>query len=215
MISNLLIDLDGTLTNPKSGIIRSVQFALKTLGLRIPQEDELIWLIGPPLRESFEILLNGSGLSCDEAVRIFRDRFGKIGIFENEIYDGVFELLVEQSATKRRLIIASTKPLVYINKILEFFEIAQFFDRVYGSELDGMRSNKSDLLSHIFAELKLNPHETIMIGDRIYDIEAAKALRINSIWVDYGYGDELERKIANPDYICGSIDDLRSLLDRI
>ncbi len=215
MISNLLIDLDGTLTNPKSGIIRSVQFALKTLGRKVPQEDELLWLIGPPLRESFESLLNGSGLSSDEAVEIFRDRFGKIGIFENEIYDGVFELLGEQSAAKRRLIIASTKPLVYIHKILEFFKIEQFFDRVYGSELDGTRSIKSDLLSYIFGELNLDTHETIMIGDRIHDIEAAKFVKINSIWVDYGYGDASERKAANPDYICDSISDLRNLLNTI
>ena len=127
MISNLLIDLDGTLTDPKSGIIGSVQYALKTLGQEAPKAIDLLWLIGPPLQDSFKILLDGSGLDAHEAIKIFRERFGSVGLFENEMYDGVPELLAEQSTANKRLFIASTKPYVYINRILKHFQIDYFF----------------------------------------------------------------------------------------
>ena len=215
MISNLLIDLDGTLTDPKSGIIGCVQHALKTMGQKVPKANDLLWLIGPPLKNSFEIILDGSGSKPEEAIRIFRERFGSVGLFENEIYDGVPELLAEQSTANKRLFIASTKPYVYIDRILEHFDIKHFFEGVYGSELDGTRSIKSELLRHIFDELMLIPDETVMIGDRIQDMEAAKCVGVNSIWVDYGYGDKSERDSTNPDYICASINDLGVLLNTI
>ena len=126
MISNLLIDLDGTLTDPKSGIIGSVQYALKTLGQEAPKAIDLLWLIGPPLHDSFKILLDGSGLDAHEAIKIFRERFGSVGLFENEMYDGVPELLAEQSTANKRLFIASTKPYVYINRIFKHFRSITF-----------------------------------------------------------------------------------------
>ena len=112
MISNLLIDLDGTLTDPKSGIIGSVQYALRTMGQEAPKASDLLWLIGPPLQDSFKILLDGSGLDVHEAIKIFRERFGSVGLFENAMYDGVPEFLAEQSSANKRLFIASTKPYV-------------------------------------------------------------------------------------------------------
>ena len=215
MISNLLIDLDETLTDPKSGIIGSVQYALKTMGQEAPKASDLLWLIGPPLHDSFKILLDGSGLDAHEATKIFHERFGSVGLFENEMYDGVPELLAEQSTANKRLFIASTKPYVYINRILKHFQIDYFFEGVYGSELDGTLSIKSDLLRYMASKLIFNPDETVMIGDRIQDMEAARCVGVCSIWVDYGYGDKLERDISNPDYICGSINELRELLNMI
>ena len=212
---NLLIDLDGTLTDPRLGIIRSVQYALKKLGQKVPEASGLIWMIGPPLKDSFEILLIGSDLSRYEAIRIFRERFSDVGIFENQIYDGVVELLNEQSTVNKRLFIASTKPSVYIDRILEYFDIKHFFEGAYGSELNGKWSNKEELLCHILAELRLNLDETLMIGDRKQDIEAAKFVGIKSVWVGYGFGDEIERENAEPDYVCDSINDLRILLKTI
>ena len=159
--------------------------------------------------------MNDGSSDPNKAIRIFRERFSSIGLFENKIYDGIPNLLFEQSNRNRRLFIASTKPLVYINKILENFNIKHFFERVYGSELDGTRSKKSDLLQYIFFEILLEPDNTIMIGDRITDIEAAKFMNIRSIWVSYGYGDKNERNIAKPDYICNSTEELCKLLNRI
>jgi phosphoglycolate phosphatase len=215
MISNLLIDLDGTLTDPKSGIIGSVQYALRTMGQEAPKASDLLWLIGPPLQDSFKILLDGSGLDVHEAIKIFRERFGSVGLFENAMYDGVPEFLAEQSSANKRLFIASTKPYVYISRILKHFEIRHFFEGVYGSELDGTLSIKSDLLRYIFSRQIFNTDEAVMIGDRIQDVEAAKSVGVCSIWVDYGYGDQSERDIAKPDYICNSINELRKLLNRI
>lgn len=215
MITNLLIDLDGTLTDPKLGIIRCVQHALEKLGQTAPPADDLLWFIGPPLRESFETFLAGSGKEVEDAVTLYRERFGTVGLLENDIYAGVAELLAEQSSADKRLFIASTKPHVYIHPILEHFNLTHWFERVYGSELDGTRAVKSDLLRHIFAELDLIPEETLMIGDRIYDINAAQAVGATSIWVDYGYGDAAEREAAQPDHICHSIKELRALLNTI
>jgi phosphoglycolate phosphatase len=215
MISNLLIDLDGTLTDPKSGIIGSVQYALRTMGQEAPKASDLLWLIGPPLQGSFKILLDGSGLDVHEAIKIFRERFGSVGLFENAMYDGVPEFLAEQSSANKRLFIASTKPYVYISRILKHFEIRHFFEGVYGSELDGTLSIKSDLLRYIFSRQIFNTDEAVMIGDRIQDVEAAKSVGVCSIWVDYGYSDQSERDIAKPDYICNSINELRKLLNRI
>ena len=215
MISNLLIDLDGTLTDPKLGIIRCVQYALTSMGREVPKANELVWVIGPPLLDTFKTLLNDSGLDPNEAIKLFRERFSSVGLLENTIYDGIPGLLSEQLSLGKRMFIASTKPHIYINRILNNFNIDHFFERVYGSELDGTRSNKSDLLYYIFQELMLDRDKTIMIGDRITDIEAAKFVKIRSIWVDYGFGDELERDLANPDYICNSPEELSTLLTMI
>jgi phosphoglycolate phosphatase len=215
MITNLLIDLDGTLTDPKPGILNCVRHAMKVLDQPCPPDEDLLWFIGPPLRESFAALLEGSGADAEEAVTIYRERFGTVGLLENEVFEGVAELLAEQSAANKRLFIASTKPHVYIHPILAHFEIAPWFERVYGSELDGTRAVKSDLLRHIFAELDLDPEDTLMIGDRVYDMDAAKAVGVTSVWVDYGYGDAVERDAAKPDHICASINELGALLNTI
>ena len=125
------------------------------------------------------------------------------------------ELIAEQKNAKKRLFIASTKPKIYIDRILRYFEIRHFFKSIYGSELDVTRSIKLDLLRYIFSKLMFKENETVMIGDRIQDIEAAKCVGVSSIWLDYGYGDKFERDSANPDYICDSIDELRKLLNKI
>ncbi|MBT3991030.1 MAG: HAD-IA family hydrolase [Rhodospirillaceae bacterium] len=215
MITNLLIDLDGTLTNPKPGILNCVRHALAELDEPCPPEDDLLWFIGPPLRESFQTLLNCTEAEAEEAVRIYRERFGTIGLLENDVFEGVPEMLEAQSAADKRLFIASTKPHVYIHPILEHFDLKNWFERIYGSELDGTRAVKTDLLHYIFAELDLDPEITVMIGDRVHDMAAAKAVGVTSIWVDYGYGDEAERDAAKPDHICSSIAELAALLNEI
>jgi phosphoglycolate phosphatase len=215
MITNLLIDLDGTLTDPKPGILNCVRHAMEQLGHDCPPQDELLWFIGPPLRKSFQTLLNCTLEDAEEAVTIYRERFGTIGLLENDVFEGVSDLLAEQSSLEKRLFIASTKPHVYIHPILEHFEIKHWFEGVYGSELDGTRAVKSDLLQYIFNELNLDPHKTVMIGDRVHDMDAAKAVGVTSVWVDYGYGDEAERDAAKPNHICNSIEELSALLNAI
>ena len=215
MITNLLIDLDGTLTDPKQGIVNCIHHALGELGQLPPVDDDLLWCIGPPLRASFEHLLEGTGEDAEHAVTIYRERFSTIGLLENDVYEGVTDLLSAQAAAGKRQFIASTKPHVYIHPILEHFNLQHHFERIYGSELDGTRAVKTDLLHYIFAELDLDPAETAMIGDRVHDMDAAKAVGVTSIWVDYGYGDEAEREQAEPDHICSSVAELGALLNSI
>jgi len=216
VIQNLLIDLDGTLTDPKPGITRCIQYALKELGKEAPDIDDLVWCIGPPLLESFKVLLKDEeGTLAAKALALYRDRFGDVGLYENDVYGGIPELLAEQAGNGRRLFVASSKPQVYVHPILEHFDLATHFEGIYGSELDGTRTDKRDLLRHLFDQEKLSPSETLMIGDRVHDVEGARAVGIPVVWVDWGYGSDTEREVCVPDHICGSLSDLRTLLNTL
>ena len=141
----IYFDLDGTLTDPKPGITRSIQYALQKLDHpTIPTEDELTWCIGPPLRASFVRLLGGEDYA-DRAVSLYRERFSDIGLFENAVYDGISEVLTTLSQSGQRLFVATSKPHVFATRIVEHFGLRHHFEHVFGSELDGTRVDKSDL----------------------------------------------------------------------
>ena len=136
----IFFDLDGTLTDPKPGITRSIQYALDRLGQpTIPTEDELTWCIGPPLRASFVKLLGGE-TSADLAVALYRERFSDVGLYENSLYAGIRDVLSALRASGRRLFVATSKPHVYATRIIEHFDLRRHFERVFGSELDGTRA---------------------------------------------------------------------------
>jgi phosphoglycolate phosphatase len=191
----LLFDLDGTLTDPFVGITKCIQYALKTLGREVPAADELRWCIGPPLHESFLSLLKSSDdRLASEALRIYRERFGTVGLFENEIYSGIEVCLQELSQKGYTLSIATSKPTVFATRIVEHFKLAEYFCEVDGSELDGTRSDKTSLIRHILERDQLDPTDVIMIGDRKHDMIGAKNNQVVGIGVLWGYGsiDELE-----------------------
>ena len=215
MIRNILFDLDGTLTDPKPGIAGCIQFALTELGIEAPAVDELLWCIGPPLKESFEKLLGERAGETGRALELYRLRFGKFGMYENDLYDGVPALLESLAGAGKTLFVATSKPHIYANPILEHFGLAPYFKAVYGSELDGTRADKRDLLGVLLAEQELNVAETVMIGDRRHDVEGAGAHGLTTIWADWGYGDDVERDAVNPDHICATIDNLKDILGRL
>jgi phosphoglycolate phosphatase len=186
-----LFDLDGTLTDPKIGITRSIQFALERLGRPVPETDALTWMIGPPLLASFATLL-GSDAQAVEALRLYRVRFSDVGLFENEVYPGIPDLLARLRGRDMRLFVATSKPHVFARRIVEHFGLSRFFERVYGSELDNRNADKRDLLRHLVATEGFDPAEAVMIGDREHDAIGARAVGMPAIGVTWGYGSREE-----------------------
>lgn len=194
-------DLDGTLTDPKPGITRSIQYALERLGFPAPSEDELVWCIGPPLHGSLKKYVGTDELAY-RALELYRERFRDIGLYENETYAGIEETLSKVAASGRRLFVATSKPKVYADRIVEHFGLRRHFEHVFGSELDGTRTDKADLLAYALAELKIDPARTIMVGDRSHDVVGARKNGMTAIGVLYGYGSLTELTDAGAHHVC-------------
>jgi phosphoglycolate phosphatase len=200
----IYFDLDGTLTNPKPGITRSIQYALQKLDHpTMPTEDELTWCIGPPLRASFVRLL-GAETSADLAVSYYRERFSDVGLYENGVYDGIGDVLTSLRASGHRLFVATSKPHVFAERIIDHFGLRNHFERVFGSELDGTRVDKSHLLEYALKEALVDPAKTLMIGDRSHDMIGAKNNGMKGIGVLYGYGSRDELLQAGAHQVCAT-----------
>lgn len=214
----LLFDLDGTLTDPKVGITTSVQYALKSFGIEEPDLDKLEPFIGPPLRESFMNFYAFSREQAEEAVAKYRERFEDTGIFENEVYKGIPQMLKNLKSKGMHLAVASSKPQVFVERILEHFHLRQYFEVVVGCELDGRREKKSEVVAEalrlLFQDKPVEKDLVYMIGDRSYDVEGAKSLHVESVGVAYGYGSMEELKAAKTDYIVQSVEELEKFLLR-
>jgi phosphoglycolate phosphatase len=200
----IFFDLDGTLTDPKPGITRSIQYALGKLDHpTVPTEDELTWCIGPPLRASFVKLL-GAEASADLAVAHYRERFSDIGLYENGVYAGVRDVLATLQQSGRRLFVATSKPHVYAERIIDHFDLRRHFERVFGSELDGTRADKSDLLAYALNAASVDSSHATMIGDRSHDMIGARNNGMKGIGVLYGYGSEQELTAAGASHLCAT-----------
>ena len=210
----ICFDLDGTLTDPKEGIVGSIRYALEKLGRPVSgNDDDLTWCIGPPLLGSFEKLV-GSKQEAERALVLYRERFGEIGLFENKVYPGIRDVLQDLADEGRRLFVATSKPTVYADRILQHFELKDYFETIFGSELDGTRADKTDLLAWVVAQAVLEPAETVMIGDRRHDVLGAKNNGIGAIGVLYGYGDREELIGAGADMLCAAPGDLVNTIRR-
>ena len=202
MICNILFDLDGTLSDPKEGITKCIQEALRKLGCPVPSNDELEWCIGPSLYSSFEKLLDCQDKKLiQEAVDLYRVRYRKEGICENYIYPDITDTLDRLKKRGLRLFIATSKPTVIAEMVLANHCLDRFFDGIYGSELNGERSEKEELISFILHTENLLNKQTLMVGDRKYDIIGAKRNGLVAAGVCYGYGTEKELKQAGADYL--------------
>lgn len=193
----LLFDLDGTLTDPKVGITESIRYALAKMERPYPPDASLDWCIGPPLQESFaKLLQNDDPQLGQEALRLFRERFGTVGLFENVPYPTISGVLSTLQAAGLNLFIATSKPAVYAQQIVEHFDLVHYFKVVYGSELNGRFTHKNDLIRHVLQQEKLEPDHTLMIGDREHDILGAKANDVAAAGVTWGYGSPKELSAA-------------------
>ncbi|VIO77921.1 5'-nucleotidase [Bradyrhizobium ivorense] len=199
----IFFDLDGTLTDPKPGITGSIQYALEKLGRKVPTQDELTWCIGPPLRASFAMLLGGEEYA-DRAIELYRERFGTVGLFENSVYPDIAEVLAALRATPRRMFVATSKPHVFATRIIAHFGLSEHFDHVFGSELDGTRVNKVELLAYALEQTGADPASAVMIGDRSHDVIGAKRNGIRAVGVTYGYGSAEELREAGASQLCAT-----------
>jgi phosphoglycolate phosphatase len=200
----VVFDLDGTLTDSAPGIVRSTQYALERLNaaggvaVAVPAATELRWIVGPPLQESFAKLVGAD--RAPTLLSLFRERYSTIGLFENSLYDGVVEALDRLTALDYRLFVATSKVEPDARRILDHFDLTRYFKQIYGAEMDGRRSAKSELLTYLLGRERISEtRRVVMIGDRRYDALGARAVGIRAIGALWGYGDAKELAAAGAD----------------
>jgi phosphoglycolate phosphatase len=213
-VLTLLLDLDGTLTDPRDGIVRSLRFALRALGAPVPPEAELARCIGPPLGDSFRALLpDPTAARVAAAIDQYRVRFDRIGWRENRVYAGVPGFLAAVRERGFRTVVATSKPRVFAQRIARHFELDAQLDAIYGAELDGTRGRKPELLAHVLTLEGVAPERAVMVGDRRHDVEGARAHGLRSLGVTYGYGDRDELAAAGATWICDDLEEALAVLD--
>lgn len=209
----ILFDLDGTLSDPKVGITKSVQYALWKMGIVEPDIDKLECFIGPPLQVSFTEYYGFDEVQTQKAIDFFRERFTEKGMFENELYPEIPSLLKSLKERQYTLAVATSKPTIFSEQILKHFGIDHYFELIVGSNLDGTRTAKTEIIQYIIDHFKEHQlDDFIMIGDRKHDIIGANNTGIDSIGVMYGYGSLEELSNANATYIVKSVGELEDIL---
>ena len=211
-IKNILFDLDGTIIEPEEGIVNSVSYALNKIGIKENTIGTLKKFIGPPLIDSFQAYYNLDIQKANKAVNYYREYFSKKGIKENSLYEGIDILLKELHLKKIKLFIATSKPTIFAKRILKDYKIDNLFQQIVGSNLDNTRKDKSEIINYVINENQLSINETVMIGDRCFDIIGANKNGIKSVGVTYGHGNEKELKDAKADYIVNTIKELNQIL---
>jgi phosphoglycolate phosphatase len=212
-MQHVIFDLDGTLTDPREGITRCWAHAVRELGREPPPLAAMERYIGPPTRDVAGDLLGSDdpGL-IERMVTIYRERFAKLGLFENVLFPGIPALLAQLQAEGRSLWVCTSKPEVYALRILEHFELMRFFQHVYGCELDGTRGHKVELLTYLLEREHIRPRSAVMIGDREHDVRAARATDAHSIGVLYGFGSQAELERAGAERICARVEELAATI---
>lgn len=211
-VATVLLDLDGTLTDPQVGITTSIRHAMAELGRPLADAVDLDWCIGPPLIDAFARLLDGDRALAERGVAAYRARYGVVGLYENEVYPGIPELLDALVGAGRRVVLATSKPRVFAERILGHFDLARRFAAIHGSELDGARVHKTDLLPWILDREAIDPGSAVMVGDREHDVLGAHAAGLATIGVLWGYGSRDELVRAGAAAIASGIGDLATLL---
>ena len=198
----ILVDLDGTITDPARGIIAAYQFALRRLGVPVPEAGALTWVIGPPLRVAFPKLIGPNG-DVEHAVRLYREHYvGGGGLRNADVYEGIGQALMDLRGIASRMFVCTAKPKVYATQVLEYFHLARHFDAIYGPDLQGNLDDKAQLMAHLIKVEGITPAASVMIGDRDNDIRAAKANGMPSIGVLWGYGGRTELVAAGATKLC-------------
>lgn len=209
MTTRIFFDLDGTISDPREGIIRCLEHALERLGHAVPSEQQLVRYIGPPLYESFATLLNSNNAGLvKQAVEFYRERFLAKGMFENALYPGIQDALRELKATHYKLDVVTSKPTTFAKRIVGHFGLDGFFHNVHGSELDGTRADKKELIAYVLEQQQIHPTEAVMIGDRAHDIKGALANGVRPIGVLWGYGSREELTQAGATVLCDTPESL-------
>ena len=208
-----LFDLDGTLTDPGEGITRSVQYALAKFGINVENRQELYCFIGPPLHESFEVYYGFSRPDAMKAVDYYREYYAVKGIFENLVYDSIPEALAELRDSGVGICLATSKPELYAKQILEHFGLDGYFTAVAGSEMDGTRTKKAEVVERALGLLgSPDVRDCVMIGDREHDVLGGAAHGLDTIGVLFGYGGREELERAGATYIAAVPTDIVKII---
>jgi phosphoglycolate phosphatase len=200
-VMHVLFDLDGTLTDPIEGFVKSVRFALSTLNIELESGCNLETYIGPPLHDTFRKLCGSDSLAT-QAISLYRERYASTGLFENRPYDGIHACLDRLGSKTASMHVVTSKLAIFSRQIIEHFELDQYFDVVYGSNLDGTLSDKTELLARVLESENILPRDAVMIGDRRFDMIGAKNHGIRALGVLWGYGSEEELISAGADGLC-------------
>lgn len=208
----IFFDLDGTLTDPQEGITNCVRYALEYYGINETDYSKLMRFIGPPLVYSFQEYYGFDKIKALEAVEKYRERFSSIGLFENKVYDGIYELLQTLTDSGHLLVLATSKPRVFAEKIMAKYRLRPYFKMISGSELDGTRNDKNEVIEYAIEKLGCPRDKIIMVGDRKHDILGAKKCGVASCGVRFGYAEENELENAGADYIADTLDELLPIL---
>jgi phosphoglycolate phosphatase len=209
----VLFDLDGTLTDPFEGIARSIRYALKRLGRPPLSDDVLRTWIGPSLRGSFASVFDGDQILVERGMALYRERYGPTGIYENHIFEGIPALLSDLVVAGSRVCLATSKPQIFAQRILEHFGIAGHFTIIGGASLDTSRESKADVIAYVLGELPAAARPgAIMVGDREHDVIGARQHELPTIGVTYGYGNRAELAAAGAAAIADDVAALRDLL---
>lgn len=212
MANAIFFDLDGTLTDSGEGIINCAILGLEHFGLPVPTREEMRVFVGPPLDQTF-IKFGVPADKAQEAIEVFRSRYRTVGKFENFPYPGIREVLQTLKAQGHRLFVATSKPEILANEVLEHFELADFFEQIAGATLDGSRSHKADVITYLLG-LVGDVGQTVMVGDTAFDVIGASAHGIPTIGVSWGYGEVADMEKAGATAIAHNMEELVALLNR-
>ena len=205
----ILFDLDGTLTDSAPGILNSVRYACRKLGLEMPSETTLRKFLGPPLIDSFRQLVGLSDAEADRAVSAFREYFPTKGLFENEVYPGIPALLADLKAAGKTVLIATSKPEEFAKRIMEHFNLAQYCDFICGATLDETRTDKAEVIAYALETAGItDKSRVVMVGDREHDVLGAKKNGLPCVGAVYGYGSAEELTAAGADALAEVPEDI-------
>ena len=207
----ILFDLDGTLTDSMEGVIRSVQYMQEKKGMKVWDFDDLRFIVGPPLIESFTKELAMPLPEAEEATEIFRERYSTIGLFENKVFPGIMEMLEDLKKKGKRMAVATSKKENLAVRILEHFGIAPYLEVIGGDAREIGRDTKAKVIDYVLETMGAEKDDVIMVGDRKFDIIGAHAMGIPCIAVEWGYGDREEFEAHDADYIVATTEDVANL----
>lgn len=213
--THILFDLDGTLTDPKEGITKSVQYALKHYNIQVDDLDTLCPFIGPPLTDSYKKFYGFTDEQAWEGVLIYREYFSDRGWHENKEYEGIREMLEALKNSGKILMVATSKPEEFAVKILEHFNLAQYFDFIGGADMEETRSRKGDVVRYVLEHSGLGAEaaeRAVMVGDREHDVLGARECGIDCVGVLYGYGSRQELEACKAAWVVDNVKELEELL---
>lgn len=210
----VMFDLDGTITDSAEGIINSVIYALESIGCPVPESKKLYSFIGPPLKESFEKICYLNETDTKRAIFYYREYYQKKGLYQNQVYQGIPELLTSLNELGYQLYIATSKPEIFAKELLMHFKLADYFRGIYGASLDGVRSEKSEVIAYALRAARIVvKKEVIMIGDRKHDILGGKENQLDTIGVLYGFGDREELQKAQATYLVSTPEEIMKIVE--